>query len=67
MILPPEPRSAAISCNPGGAPANACIAIARTDWRRDFLGKLGNDDFGKLLKATLEEKPCSGALSGADG
>lgn len=42
-------------CNPGGAPANACIAIARNGLETGFLGKLGDDDFGKLLKATLEE------------
>lgn len=42
-------------CNPGGAPANACIAIARNGLETGFLGKLGNDDFGKLLKRTLEE------------
>ena len=41
--------------NPGGAPANACIAIARSGLETGFLGKLGNDDFGKFLKATLEE------------
>lgn len=41
-------------CNPGGAPANACIAIARNGLETGFLGKLGNDDFGKLLKNTLE-------------
>lgn len=42
-------------CNPGGAPANACIAIARNGLKTGFLGRLGNDDFGKLLKKTLEE------------
>lgn len=42
-------------CNPGGAPANACIAVARSGLQTGFLGKLGNDDFGKLLKATLEQ------------
>lgn len=42
-------------CNPGGAPANACIAIARNGLETGFLGRLGNDDFGKLLKKTLEE------------
>ncbi len=42
-------------CNPGGAPANACIAIARNGLEAGFLGRLGNDDFGKLLKKTLEE------------
>ena len=42
-------------CNPGGAPANACIAIARNGLETGFLGRLGNDDFGKLLKKTLED------------
>lgn len=42
-------------CNPGGAPANACIAIARNGLKTGFLGRLGNDDFGKLLKSTLEQ------------
>lgn len=42
-------------CNPGGAPANACIAIARNGLEAGFLGKLGDDDFGKLLKNTLEK------------
>ena len=42
-------------CNPGGAPANACIAIARNGLKTGFLGRLGNDDFGKLLKGTLEQ------------
>ena len=42
-------------CNPGGAPANACIAIARNGMKTGFLGKLGNDDFGRLLKHTLEQ------------
>ncbi len=42
-------------CNPGGAPANACIAIARSGLETGFLGRLGNDDFGKLLKSTLEQ------------
>ena len=42
-------------CNPGGAPANACIAIARNGLKTGFLGRLGNDDFGKLLKKTLED------------
>lgn len=34
---------------------NACIAIARNGLKTAFLGKLGNDDFGKLLKTTLEK------------
>ncbi|MCD8014231.1 MAG: carbohydrate kinase [Lachnospiraceae bacterium] len=49
-------------CNPGGAPANACIAIARNGLKTGFLGRLGNDDFGKLLKRTLEENQVEALL-----
>lgn len=41
--------------NPGGAPANACIAMARNGLDTGFLGKLGEDDFGRFLRAILEE------------
>ena len=43
------------TANPGGAPANVAVSVARNEIRSGFLGKLGNDDFGKLLKKTLEE------------
>ena len=39
--------------NAGGAPANACIAIARNGLKAGFLGKMGEDDFGRFLKETL--------------
>lgn len=42
--------------NAGGAPANACIAMARNGLDVGFLGKLGNDDFGCFLKDTLEKE-----------
>ena len=48
-----EPRS--YTANPGGAPANVAIAAARNGLESGFLGVLGNDDFGRLLKSTLEE------------
>lgn len=50
-----------------GAPANACIAIARNGLETGFLGRLGNDDFGKLLKKTLEDNQVKMLLPGADG
>lgn len=40
--------------NPGGAPANAAISIARNGLAVGFLGKVGNDDFGRFLIETLE-------------
>lgn len=41
--------------NAGGAPANVAIAVARNGLRSGFLGKLGDDDFGRFLISTLEE------------
>ena len=43
------------TANPGGAPANVAISAARNGITAGFLGKLGNDDFGKLLINTLKE------------
>lgn len=40
--------------NPGGAPANAVIAMARNGLSTGFIGRLGDDDFGRFLKETLE-------------
>lgn len=39
--------------NAGGAPANVAIAVARNGLDAGFLGKLGDDDFGRFLLATL--------------
>ena len=43
------------TANPGGAPANVAVSIARNRIGAGFMGKLGNDDFGKLLVNTLNE------------
>ena len=51
----PGSQPASYIRNPGGAPANACIAMARNGISTGFLGKLGNDDFGRFLKETLEK------------
>ncbi len=42
------------TANPGGAPANVAVSVARNGVGAGFLGKLGDDDFGKLLLNTLE-------------
>lgn len=42
--------------NPGGAPANVAVSTSRNGIQTGFLGKLGNDDFGKMLKKTLEDE-----------
>ena len=43
------------TANPGGAPANVAVSVARNGIEAGFLGKLGNDDFGKLLLKTLKD------------
>lgn len=39
--------------NPGGAPANVLAMNARLGGRTAFIGKVGDDDFGRFLKQTL--------------
>lgn len=43
-------------CNPGGAPANVLIAISKQGGKTAFIGKVGNDNFGSLLKDTLQKE-----------
>lgn len=42
------------TANPGGAPANVAVSAARNGVDAGFMGKLGNDDFGRLLLNTLK-------------
>ena len=41
---------------PGGAPANVAVAAARLGSDTGFIGKVGNDAFGRGLRATLEKE-----------
>ena len=43
------------TANPGGAPANVAVSVSRNGIRSGFLGKLGNDDFGRFLKKTMND------------
>ncbi len=40
--------------NPGGAPANVLTALSRLGQKTAFIGKVGEDMHGQLLKETLE-------------
>ncbi|KAJ3708203.1 hypothetical protein LUZ61_011908 [Rhynchospora tenuis] len=40
---------------PGGAPANVAIAVSRLGGRAAFIGKLGDDEFGRMLAAILRQ------------
>ncbi|KAJ6805725.1 putative fructokinase-1 [Iris pallida] len=46
---------------PGGAPANVAIAVARLGGRAAFVGKLGEDEFGRMLAGILVENGVSDA------
>src|SRR3954468_1682940 len=39
---------------PGGAPANVAVALSRLGTPSAFCGVVGNDPFGKRLRATLD-------------
>lgn len=39
--------------NPGGAPANVLVALAKLKKKTAFLGMVGKDEFGMFLKETL--------------
>ncbi|KAH7857632.1 hypothetical protein Vadar_014801 [Vaccinium darrowii] len=40
---------------PGGAPANVAIAVTRLGGKAAFVGKLGDDEFGRMLAGILEQ------------
>ncbi|MCM8712089.1 PfkB family carbohydrate kinase [Clostridium sp. SYSU_GA19001] len=41
--------------NPGGAPANVAVALAKLKNKTAFIGMVGNDEFGTFLKNVLED------------
>lgn len=41
--------------NPGGAPCNVLAMLNKLGKKTAFIGKVGQDQFGKLLKHTLDE------------
>lgn len=41
------------ACNPGGAPANVLAMHTKLGGRTAFIGKVGNDDFGRFLRDTM--------------
>ena len=40
--------------NPGGAPCNVLAMLAKLGHKTAFIGKVGNDFFGDMLKETIE-------------
>lgn len=41
--------------NPGGAPCNVLAILEKLGKKTAFIGKVGNDQFGHLLRETIEE------------
>lgn len=41
--------------NPGGAPCNVLAMLQKLGRHTSFIGKVGNDTFGKMLKDTVQE------------
>lgn len=44
-----------MAANPGGAPANFLAALSKYGCKTSFIGKVGDDTFGKLLIGTLAD------------
>ncbi|KAK1391116.1 Fructokinase-2 [Heracleum sosnowskyi] len=40
---------------PGGAPANVAIAVTKLGGKAAFIGKLGDDEFGRMLAGILDQ------------
>lgn len=53
--LIPDGEQHYLKC-PGGAPANVAVAIARLGGECAFLGRVGNDPFGRFMQQTLIEQ-----------
>ena len=41
--------------NPGGAPCNVLAMLSKLGYKTAFVGKVGNDIFGRQLKVAIEE------------
>ena len=44
-----------LEANPGGAPCNVLSMLSSLGKKTAFIGKVGNDGFGKMLKEKIEE------------
>ena len=56
--LLPESEGRLLQC-PGGAPANVAVGIARLGGNSAFIGRVGEDPFGKFLLNTLKKEQVS--------
>jgi len=50
-----EQGNGLFEANPGGAPCNVLAILNKLGKKTAFVGKVGNDGFGRMLKKTLED------------
>ena len=48
-------RNPILEVNPGGAPCNVLAMLQKLGKKTSFIGKVGNDQFGRMLKETIEQ------------
>ncbi|WEJ89833.1 MAG: aminoimidazole riboside kinase [Klebsiella huaxiensis] len=53
--LLPESEGRLLQC-PGGAPANVAVGIARLGGNSGFIGRVGDDPFGRFMRHTLQQE-----------
>ncbi|WP_142501714.1 aminoimidazole riboside kinase [Klebsiella sp. 2680] len=53
--LLPESEGRLLQC-PGGAPANVAVGVARLGGDSGFIGRVGDDPFGRFLRHTLQQE-----------
>ena len=50
-----EQGNGLFEADPGGAPCNVLVILNKLGKKTAFVGKVGNDGFGRMLKKTLED------------
>jgi fructokinase len=57
LLVDFSPQGGALyRANPGGAPANVAVCVQRLGGRAAFLGQVGDDPFGHMLRGVLLEE-----------
>ncbi len=55
-FIPVDKENKLFEKNPGGAPANVAVGLARLGSRTAFIGKVGDDSLGRFLYDTLAKE-----------
>lgn len=53
--LVPENSNSYLKC-PGGAPANVAVGVARLGGKSAFIGRVGQDSFGRFMQQVLQQE-----------